>query len=184
MVVLLFSIKAFKKGRTQQHRTKGQMFGSRLQLCASGASAEPESAAPHRDQRHPHTLKCQAQRRARELKPNRGCKDKTCFIVVVNLGVVCWKGQGSTLRQGALPRTFPNGCWEKTHADNAGTLLPPSIYCAVSSATSLPLSAYDILHPQGVDISVMMFLDVFGAKYAASFFVERIHNFSRIQFSH
>lgn len=84
------------KGHPQQHRTKGQIFSSGLQLRASGASAEPESGASYGDQRHPHTVKCQTQRRAREPKPKKGAKDKTCFIVVVNLGVARSKGQGST----------------------------------------------------------------------------------------
>lgn len=34
---------------------KGQIFGSGLQLCASGAPAEPESTISCRDQRHPHS---------------------------------------------------------------------------------------------------------------------------------
>ncbi len=138
-MVLLFSIKAFMKGRAKQHRTKGQMFGSGLQLCASGVLAEPESATSYRDQKHPHTLKCQARRRARELKPKRGYENKTCFIVVVNLGVARWKGHGSTLWHWALPRTFLNGCREKTHADNAGTLLP-SRYTLLFPLCHIPAS--------------------------------------------
>lgn len=94
MVPLLFSTQAFVKSCTNTTKQdKGQIFGAGLQLCASGASAE---AAPYGDQRHPHTVKCQAQRRAREPEPKSRGKDKTCFIVVVNLGVEHWKGQSST----------------------------------------------------------------------------------------
>lgn len=112
---------------------KGQIFGSGLQLCASGASAEPESVAPYRDQRHPHTVKCQAQRRERESKPKRGGEDKTCFIVVGNLGVARWKGQGSTPSATThIPQRLLGG----NACDNAGTLLPSICDATFSSATS------------------------------------------------
>lgn len=84
MALLLFSTQAFVEGRSQQ-RTKGQIFGSGLQLCASGAPAEPESVTPYRDQRHPHTVKCQAQRRARELKSTRGRQRQNMFYSVGEL---------------------------------------------------------------------------------------------------
>lgn len=126
MALLLFSTQACEKGRTQQHRTKGQIFGSGLQLCASGAPAKPESLTPYRDQRHPHTLKCQAQRRARESEPKRGGEDKTHFIMALNLGVACWKGQGATLWHWALPRTFPSGCPEKRRLTMPALFFNPS----------------------------------------------------------
>lgn len=75
---------------------KGQIFGSGLQLCASGAPAEPESTISYRDQRHPHTVKCQAQRRARAEVKKWGGEDKARFTMV-NFGVAHWKGQCLTL---------------------------------------------------------------------------------------
>lgn len=58
---------------------KGQIFGSELQLCASGAPAEPESTISYRDQRHPHTVKCQAQRRARAEVKKMGRRRQSTF---------------------------------------------------------------------------------------------------------
>lgn len=75
---------------------KGQIFGSGLQLCASGAPAEPESTISYRDQRHPHTVKCQAQRRVRAEVKKWGGEDKARFTMV-NFGVAHWKGQCLTL---------------------------------------------------------------------------------------
>lgn len=65
---------------------KGQIFGSGLQLCASGAPAEPERTTPYRDQRHPHTVKCQAQRRARESKPKTRRRRQNIFYSGGELG--------------------------------------------------------------------------------------------------
>lgn len=75
MVLLLF-ITGVREGSHTSTLDKGQTFGAGLQLCASGVSAE---AAPYGDQRLPHTVKCQAQRRARGLKPKRRGQDKNMF---------------------------------------------------------------------------------------------------------
>lgn len=156
MVLLLSSTHASCSGCTNNtEQNKGQIFGAALRLCASGASAE---AAPYGDQRHPHAVKCQARRRAREPEPKCRGEDKTCFIVVVNLGVPLWKGQGSTPWHRAPPRTFSNGRRERTHA----TMLP--LFCH-PSATYMPVSARFCIEETWI-FCVIMFLKPFGAKYA------------------
>lgn len=163
--------------RARSHTTtqdKGQIFGSGLQLCASGASAEPESAAPYRDQRHPHTVKCQAQRRAGESEPKRGGEDKTCFIVVVNLGVARWKGQGSTLWHWVLPRTFPNSFW----VNRCATMLPlfwhPSVMFHFLSHLPASVSLQHSASRRLGCFFVIMLLDFIWAKYAAGLFMDQL----------
>ncbi|CAJ1054246.1 Hypothetical predicted protein [Xyrichtys novacula] len=79
------NIQAFVKVHAQLRGTKGQISGSGLQLCASGAPAEPASTTPCRDQRHPRTVKCHGTEEGEGMgakKEREEAKTKTCFIMV------------------------------------------------------------------------------------------------------
>lgn len=128
MVLLLFSTQAFVTScinNTHTHtRDKGQIFGAGLQLFTSGASAK---AAPYGDQRHPHTVKCQGQRRAREPEPKCRGEDKTCFMVAVNLGVARWKCQGSTSTLRVSTHILRRSLGEHAHVTKLGLFCHPSV---------------------------------------------------------
>lgn len=188
MAPLLFSVQAFERARTKQHRTKkGQIFGSGLQLCASGAPAEPESVTPYRDQRHPHTVKMssteEGERIQSQKKKGRG-EDKTRFILLaVNLGVARWKGHGSTPWHWALPRTFPSGCRERKkkkkrrHLTMLALFCPPSVMCHFLQ--NLPASVSKMSHPKDAAVFAIMYIFVhyfFGdPNMQQSLFVDQLH---------
>lgn len=118
---------------TQTHKQdKGQIFGAGLQLFTSGASAK---AAPYGDQRHPHTVKCQGQRRAREPEPKCRGEDKTCFMVAVNLGVARWKCQGSTSTLSVSTHILRRSLGEHAHAQQSWHSSAIHLWCSISSAT-------------------------------------------------
>lgn len=95
--------------------------------------------------------------------PKRGGEDKTRFIVVVNLGVAQWKGQGTEHYYAHSPTVAGR---KKKKPDNAWFLL--ASLCTVSFPLSLSYFYQQTRsHIQkGLALFEIMFLDVIQAKYA------------------
>lgn len=119
---LLFSTQGWKKAPSEQHRTKkGQLFGSGLQLCASGAPAEPESMTPSTDQRHPHSQRSSTEEGETIGAKKKGRRRQNMFY---NSELGSCPLQRAGCDSGTRPRTFHKWLPGETTSNSARTLLP------------------------------------------------------------